>query len=196
METGLRIIAFAGPAGSGKDTCADELARQIRSLGGVRCEGRGVTVLHAVRRFALATPLREACDALGLSSAATREEKDRPCADLEGRTGRDLLVALGRAVREVGGPGFMTRRFLAAARDWANIRSRAWAVVSDLRTAEEARLLREAGATLVWVDRPGDRPDVWLQPEVRAACDRTLDNSRDLPHLLAQVAALAGEVVR
>lgn len=195
QQPGLQIVAFAGPAGAGKDTCADRFAARLAArIGSSR-----------VRRMALAAPLRDACDALGVKPSATRQHKDRPCEQLGGATGRDLLVAVGRAIRDVGGPLYMARLLAARAREWAGVRLQAFVVVSDLRTVAEADELRaQAGAMIVWVDRPaedradGDRPavDVWLDDKLRGVADREIANHADLDFLFAQIERLVAEVAR
>jgi hypothetical protein len=196
--TGLQIIGFAGPQDSGKDEAADELARQIRSLGCRSSLGGIVTSAvstHAVRRFALAQTLRDMADAGRVPQAATRAAKDQPCPELGGATGRDLLIALGRAMRQVAGEEYLGRCLVEQARDWANIRSRAWAVVSDVRTMGDVRALKAAGARLIWVHRPGRVVDAMLEGEVCAQCHAVLMNDGTLAELHAKVADLARGLV-
>jgi hypothetical protein len=195
--TGLQIVGFAGPQDSGKDEAADHLARLIQAHGAA---GRGGQIVsrvthHHVRRFALAQTLRDMADAGRVPQTATRAGKDKPCPELGGATGRDLLIALGRAMRQVAGEEYLGRCLVEQARDWANIRSRAWAVVSDVRTMGDVAALRAAGARLIWVSRPGRGSDAMLEPEVRGACDEVLENDGTLADLHARVAGLARGLV-
>lgn len=192
-RSGLRIVGFAGPQDSGKDEAADELARQIAGAGSP-WPPTGRQIL-AVRRFALAQTLRDMADAGRVPQAATRARKDQPCPELGGATGRDLLIALGRAVRQVAGEEYLGRCLVEQARDWANIRSRAWAVVSDVRTMGDVRALKAAGARLIWVARPGRSADAMLEGQVLAECDEVLENDGTLADLHVKVAELARGLV-
>ena len=181
----LQIVAFAGPKGSGKDTAADMLADLLRA--------RGVPV----QRFALATPIREAADAMGVPREWTREGKDTPRPEWGGRTGRDLLNAIGKATRGTCGEDFFACEFLRRAREWASVRSRAVAVVSDLRRQAEAwTLCNGAPGALVWLDRPGHESDSVLEAEVRGCCDMTLWNDSSLAWLRSQVSNVYDRVMR
>lgn len=162
----MRLIAFFGPSGSGKDEAAHAIA----------CLSTGDFI-----RIEFAEPIRWACDALGLPGEATRGRKDEPCAELDGHRGRAALVGIGEATRDLA-PLYFVKHALDRARSYhVDI-----VAISDGRTGDEARGVREAGGLCVWVDRPSARPDAVVQPAARALCHLEIDNSGDLDHLRAE----------
>jgi hypothetical protein len=143
------IIALTGPQGSGKDTAARFLCEAWSdSARGVDLWGASMSTT-----LAIADPLRHAADALGVPKDVTRERKDdREHPALDGGTGREFLLNLGRLVRGYFGDllaGHAVARALAAERLCVG----RLVVVTDVRREVEARLLVEAGARLLHVDR-------------------------------------------
>ena len=166
----MRLIALFGPKRSGKD----EAARILGSL------------LHGgwFDCIAFADPIRDACLALGLSTAAVCERKDEPCAALDGHPGRAALVAIGEAVRSLA-PDYFAQHAIERARDFGGL-----VVITDGRRVNEARAVRDAGGVCVWVHRPEAHErraeDVVLEQEAHALCDFEIQNTGDLDHLRAE----------
>lgn len=174
----MRVIALAGPKGSGKNTVADMIADMIAAS-------------TCYRQIAFADPLRAAAKALGVPWAELTDGKDRPSSVLGGATGRDLLVALGEAVRRVT-PNF-----------WADALARRLArgfgviIVTDVRRANELDALEAwersgEGCHLarVWIERPGHSADEVLEPALRERC-AVIRNAGSLADLRAQANKLA-----
>lgn len=169
----MRLIALFGPKGAGKDECARIFADLTAPRSSIRIE--------------FAAPIRWACDALGLPFEATRSRKNEPCAELGGRPGRDVLVAVGEAVRGLD-PLYFVRHAIGRAPDLgADL-----VTISDGRTVDEARAVRAAGGACVWVHRPSAHErraeDAVLQPEAHGLCDHEVQNTGDLAHLRAECA--------
>lgn len=127
------IIGITGLMGSGKTTAA----------------GRLIDV-HGFTRHRMAGPLKAMLHCLGLDERHTDGGlKETPCDLLGGRTPRHAMQTLGT---EWG-------RALIGSDLWVN----AWratlpaghVVVDDIRFANEADVVREAGGVVVRIDRPG-----------------------------------------
>lgn len=73
----IAIIAFAGPAGSGKDTCGNYLIEN-----------------YGFRRLSFAKPLKMALEAMDFPEPATQEEKERIIPEL-GVSWRHMAQTLG-----------------------------------------------------------------------------------------------------
>jgi hypothetical protein len=181
----MRIVALAGPKGSGKNTLAD----MIEDVGFGSDD---------VEQVAFADPLRWAADALGLTGAVAGR-KDAPCTDLGGHTGREFLVGLGEMLRGFN-PEFFTahmrERLGALALDDRGEPAVDAVVVTDLRRVNEVEALRawaaETGNDIacLWIERPGRDADEVLQPEVRSKCV-VISNAGDLDDLAVKAAAIA-----
>lgn len=164
------IIALTGPAGSGKDTAARYLCDAWRDL--PRRDG-DLWGPSTATTLALADPIRDAADALGVPADRVRSRKDealgRLWLDWEVRneaTGRGLLLALGRAARGVLGEDYFARLGVERARDAESLCEGRLVIVTDVRREVEARLLAEAGARLLHVDRGVDpSTDALFGPE-------------------------------
>lgn len=181
----MRLIALFGPKGSGKDECARilrELYVEARPRPGVE-PARQVDLY--TDRIEFAAPLRDACDALGFPTDAVRWRKDEPCAYLDGRPGRDLLVAVGEAVRALA-PAHFAQHAVALAEEAA---AAGWdlVVISDGRLPVEARTVRAAGGLCVWVHRPEAHErrgeDRVCTMAAHGLCHLEVDNSGDLDRL-------------
>lgn len=173
----MRLIAFFGPSKSGKDECARIVGDLVRPRPFLRIE--------------FAEPIRWALEAMGVPRSHLRERKDEPCADLGGRTGREAMVALGEGIRAVD-PLYYVRHALMRAE--MRTRDDESVAISDGRTVDEARAVRDAGGLCVWVQRPSAAADAVLEPEVRALCQAEIDNSGDLDHLRREVERVLAEV--
>jgi len=160
------IIALTGPSKSGKDQAAAYLCEAWRHRA-----ARGAQTTTDLERahdsavtMALADPLRWAADALGIPANVTREDKDVPQPFLGGRTGRDVLLALGETVRAACGDDYLARLGAQRARDLES--GSRLVVVTDVRRDVEADTLVLGRARLLFVDRGVDsRQDALYGPE-------------------------------
>lgn len=187
----MRVIAFAGAKGSGKNTAADMVGHLLHA----RPDGQ---VRRPLELIAFADPMREALAAL-VPRAVVGEQKNEPCPLLGGATGRDLLIALGEGVRAVHA-NFWAEHL---ARRLDNIDATAsprWSVVvavTDLRRANELDALEawERGSpdrhlARVWIERPGHSADEVLEASVRERC-AVISNAGTPADLWIRCAALA-----
>lgn len=129
------LIAFTGPARSGKDTAASALVK----LG--------------YRRAAFA-------DALKLATAMVANESPHLYFDdfakeqhtyALGMTRRAALQHMGKGVRDVLGPDVWVNRLLA---EWRST-GKPLTVISDCRYPNEALAIRAVGGIVVRINRPG-----------------------------------------
>jgi hypothetical protein len=140
----LKILAFLGPAGSGK-TVACQL---LQNLG--QAEGKKVV------KLSFADPLKKVCsdiycfayDIPASNFYGTQEEKETVHEVLGNRTGREILQFLGtggfRAMTPDVWVQYMLRHCEVAARYGADL-----IVIDDLRYTNEAEALRTLGAYIV-----------------------------------------------
>lgn len=159
----MRVIMLTGPKRSGKNALADAIGDHLES-GGV-----------ALRQVAFADPMRWAVDAIGLPRRSTREDKDLPCAELGGKPGRDLLLALGALARGMS-PSFWVDHMIRRL-DALEVEDPSPVIVTDARFANElGALLTWAAArpdrhlAPLWVERPGAAEDEVLDPMLRNRC--------------------------
>lgn len=213
------IIALTGPSKSGKDAAARYLCEAWESAppfpvpvpkpapwvrNGTMVPGGPVIMErhYTARTIALADPLRAAADALGVPADLVRGRKDEPRVEFNGGTGRDLLLELGRATRAWCGDDHFARLGVERARDAESLHAGRLVVVTDVRREVEARLLLEAGARLLYVDRGIDpATDALYGPQhvaIQALRPATLSNRGTLADLTvacrAVVDALRAEV--
>lgn len=132
----MKIIAFTGPGGAGKNTAARAVGTRFH------CE-----------QLAFASPLYEmAAAALGLSLDEARFAKNSGSTVL-----RALLENLGDALRATLGPDCLIDRVvdqlskLEDGQDTPEI-----AAITDLRTEEEASWVRSMGGLVIHISRPGN----------------------------------------
>lgn len=143
----MRLIAFAGPARSGKTTVADIVAKHAIDAG------------YNVVREAFAGPLKRAAERVGAGKA---DDPDRY---------RSLCQRWG-AEKRVKEPGFWVRRMKSRltklsqyeAEDYGNIAlpqsyalwKETLVLIDDVRYENEVDLVRETGGVVVFID-PGRR---------------------------------------
>lgn len=177
----MHAIAFAGVEDVGKDTAVRLFVREW-----VR-RGHPVPSVRTI-----ANRLRRACDEIGLPETLTRELKNYASPELRNNRGRDLLGALGRVVSDMLGSTYLLEQELAAHEDeYPDWRPPRLLVITDARRPEEVKHLRDRGAYVVWVHRPGRGADLLATSETEALCDGVLYNGGDLQHLGVLVGALA-----
>lgn len=175
----MHAIAFAGVEDVGKDTAVRLFVREWVRRG------------HAAPSVrTIADRLRRAADELGVPATLTRELKNYASPELRNNRGRDLLGALGKVVSDLLGPTYLLEQELAAHEDEHAILPRLL-VITDARRPEEVKHLRDRGAYVVWVHRPGRGVDLLATAESEALCDGVLYNGGDLQHLGVLVGALA-----
>lgn len=173
----MRLIAFFGPKRSGKDECARIVVDLVNPRPFMRIE--------------FTEPIRWGLEEMGVPRAVLRERKDEPCVELDGRTGREAMVAVGNAITALA-PGLFARSAIRRAEGCFELDEHdAVAAISDGRKVVEARAVREAGGLCVWVHRPEAHQrraeDVVLEPEAHALCHHEVQNTGDLDHLRAEV---------
>jgi len=179
----MRVVSLAGPKGSGKNEIAKMATRLLFER-------------HIVaREVAFADPIRAMADALGLPWKATRADKDRPCDDLHGATGRGMLNALGEAVRGVD-PDYFATHMWQRLDDLARTDPDGVLFVTDTRRANELTALErwasQPGRHLarLWVSRPGHDADEVIEASVRARCVE-VSNAGSIADLEIKAAAIA-----
>lgn len=149
----MKLIAFAGRAGSGKNTATEALSKRFETS-----------------ELAFADPLYDALSAMmGLQPMTDhdlrklcqdRDFKESPSSALSGMSPRQALQQLGDWVRATFGADYLIRRVQERL---ANIENSQWpselAIITDLRTEQEADWVRRHGGLVVHVTRPDhDRP--------------------------------------
>lgn len=201
------IVALSGPAGAGKDTVADYLAKH-----------------HGYTKLAFADALRDeigrAFD-VSIQLLIQRETKEHPmsalalrrCMDSEfvnriwvhldkldlsaPRSPRQIMQWWGTEYRRANDPHYwldaFTTQFVRAHRDGQNR-----FVVTDVRNANEAEMLRELGASLWQITRPGFEPQPGSHSSettgAEFAPDYQLVNSHSITHLHKQAYALLAKL--
>lgn len=132
----MKILGIAGPAGSGKDTAADYLAR-----------------VHGFEQYAFAEPLRAGLKAI-LSLSDYRfapENKEKPIAPF-GKSPRQLMQSLGT---EWGRNLVHPDLWLLLAEQWLARKkhSHEYGVISDVRFENEAAWIRKHGGQILHLHR-------------------------------------------
>lgn len=135
----MRIIAFTGPGGAGKNTAAE----------GLGTEWDVITV-------AFATPLYEmAAVALGITPAQVNQLKEQG-----DKAVRALLEQLGDVVRKTIRPDYLIVRLVDTLRELEDSQDTPeLAVITDLRTEEEASWVRAMRGHVIHVARPAGTSD-------------------------------------
>lgn len=146
----MKLIAFTGRKGSGKDTAAD------------------LFIGIGYQRRAFADPLKETVGALfGLSHEQLHGALKETPAEPWGYTPRELLQVFGTdIVRDslgthfpgINGTSFWVDRF----RHWhAHEKSGEYVVIPDVRFPNEAAAIKELGGVVYRIERPGLVPDAF-----------------------------------
>ncbi len=164
------IIALTGPSKCGKDTAARYLCEAWRDavmpLRERPLDREWNEYYATATTLALADPLRDATDALGIPADLTRERKDEPHPLFNGETGRDFLLGLGRMTRARMGEDYFARHGVERAIDAESLCEGRLVIVTDVRREIEAVVLMNAGARLLFVDRDIDpMTDALFGPE-------------------------------
>lgn len=169
------IIGLTGAAGCGKDTAANLIASYM-----------------AIHRFALATPIKRAINAMFDLASVAWDDRQWKEADQEifgGRSPRFLAQTLGTEWgREMVSQDIWIR-ILEQRIELSRFRDNWPIVVTDIRFPNEARWIRDQGGVVVLIVRGGvplisgkhQSEQHQLEPEVR------LDNGGSLDHLKAEV---------
>lgn len=132
-----QLIAFTGPATSGKTTAAQHFV-----------------TAHGFHRTSFAKPLREMLMALGLSKDDLQSGKETPHPLLGGKTPRWALQSLGTQWgRDLISPDLWVNAARARAKQW--LECGYCPVFDDCRFDNEARMVRELGGYVVEIVRPG-----------------------------------------
>lgn len=133
------IIAFAGPAGAGKDTAANILAERLKHR-------------RRVARLAFAQPLKEAARHLfGFTDEQLYGEEKELAVWKGEKSPRDVLQWLGTDVLRANDPD----HFLHLMRARIDKADADIILITDLRFDNEADLVREMGGRVVWIKREG-----------------------------------------
>jgi hypothetical protein len=122
----MRLIGFAGPAGSGKDTCVKHLVEQ-----------------YGFEHLSFGRPLYKALDAMGFGWPKTQEEKEA-IHPLLGCSWRHMAQTLGT---EWGRALIHDDIWVIAA--LSNLKEDGSYVLSDTRFENEARRIRDMGGLVV-----------------------------------------------
>ncbi len=130
------IIGLLAPMGGGKTTLANAIVAEVNGV-----------------RMSFAQPIRDMLIALGVEPDALAARKTEPISWLYDQTPRQLMRSLGTEWgRELVGCDLWVRAVLRMAE--AQTRP---VVVDDVRFDNEARLLSDAGACLVYLNHPSVR---------------------------------------
>lgn len=158
----MKLIAFTGPAFSGKTTAANAIVQA--------CDGK---------RISFADPIRDMLAAIGISHEQLTHDKHEPVAWL-GKTPRELMQTLGTEWgRELVHPQIwltITKLRIAAHGNATPI------VIDDCRFDNEAKLVHALGGKVVRIDRRGSTPPMAHLSEAGinpALVDSTIQNSTD-----------------
>lgn len=165
------LIGLVGPAGAGKDTCANLLVAEHRFV--------QVSFAERLRDFvrAIDPAMAIAEKVIGSYDAAKRS--------IPGF--RDRLIEIGDAART----HINSEVWVDAVDDLVRDHLTSVAVVvSDVRRQNEAEWLWDCDGTLVAVKRPGLRPEDRTMAELVEAADYVIENSGDENDLAAEVADL------
>ncbi|MEQ3723485.1 hypothetical protein [Alcanivorax sp.] len=130
----MKIIAFTGPGGAGKNTAAEALGTQWHT-----------------NEVAFTTPLYDmAAAALGITPEQVNQLKQQGDKAI-----RALLEQLGDAVRNTIRPDYLIVRLVDTLRELEDSQDTPeLAVITDLRTEEEASWVRAMRGHVIHVNRP------------------------------------------
>lgn len=167
-----RIIGLTGLKGAGKT----EVSRQLEAYG--------------FWRVSFAAPLKEMLRTLGLSEREIAgDRKEQPCALLGGQTPRYAMQTLGT---EWGREMIHPDLWVLLCRDGIEKLNGGPVVVDDLRFENEEKMLREIGATIWRVTRPGNErhPHISESYIESMPVDIEIANDRGVERLREKVTAL------
>ena len=201
------IVALTGPAGAGKDTVADYLAKhhgytKLAFADALRDEiGRAFDV--SIRLLTQRETKEHPMSALALRRCMDNEFVNRIWVHLDKldlsapRSPRQIMQWWGTEYRRANNPHYwldaFTTRFVRAHRDGQNR-----FVVTDVRNANEAELLRELGASLWQITRPGFEPQPGSHSSETTGAefnpDHQLVNNHSITHLHKQAYALVAQL--
>lgn len=156
----MKIIAFTGPGGTGKNTAAATLSTRWQTS-----------------EVAFATPLYEmAAVALGITPEEVNQLKQQG-----DKAVRALLEQLGDVVRKTIRPDFLIVRMMDTLRELEDSQDTPeLAVITDLRTEDEAYWVRAMKGLVIHVSRPegtSDSQHSTNQPITLAQSDQYLLNN-------------------
>lgn len=168
----MKLVAFAGYGGSGKDAAADYIAERY---GFYRLKFAGT--IKAMVGVMLNVPPRKIED---------RAWKESPIEWLDGQvTPRQLLQTLGTEWgRTLVHPDVWVRATMN------RVAGMGWVVISDCRFDNEAQAVRAAGGLVIWIDRPGYGPVNEHESETAlsdSCIDQRIANDSGLPGLFKQI---------
>jgi len=142
---GLQLVGLTGPAGAGKDSAADHLCAK-----------------YGFVRAAFADPIRDMLaqllEALGVDHAVMTERhlKEQPLIDLHDKSSRQLMQTLGTEWgRKLVGANLWVRAMEVrmGLSTGAPVNDRI--VITDVRFANEAEMIKAYGGEILAIDRPG-----------------------------------------
>jgi hypothetical protein len=158
----MRKIAFAAPAGSGKDYITDVL------ISAFNC-----------RKFAFADPLKEASkylfDILELNPSQEVKNDIIPKYNM---SHRDIWIKLSKTIREIDDTIWVDKT-VSKINSYIEEES-GIAIISDLRTVLEFEVLKSQGFTTFWIEREGlnvfSEYDINNTMKLKSLCDYTYNN--------------------
>lgn len=167
----VRVIGLVGAKGSGKSTAYQGLTRY--------------------QVCPLASPLKKMLSALGLPYESIHgADKEKPLDMLYGKTARHAMQTLGTEWgRQHIGENFWLDRWWDAARTYISGTLWRYVIVDDVRFLNEATYLRNKGATIIRVVRPGYTGDGHASETEQAniVVDATLNNVGTVEELHAKM---------
>ncbi len=187
----MKIIAFCGLTQSGKDTAAEGLYE----LGYTKSSF--AQKLKEVIADVYQVPIEWMNDTI---------LKNTPCKELWGKTPRDILQPVAtEGFREGGHPDTWVNYLhakLAMQEKYKNLESEFFLSITDIRFPNEARMLRDIGASLVWIRNPHaiagtHASESQVESVGKEFADFTIDNDKTLltiPELHATVQNIAAKV--
>lgn len=182
---GVALVAFAGPAGSGKSSAAGALVGQ---------GWQPIKLIGALKAMIAGFYTSAGLDAGQVWQRIEGQLKDTPDPLLGGRTPRFAMQTLGT---EWGRDIMAADLWLAAwrARASAILAAGGRVVVDDLRFENEAAAIRQLGGKVVGISGRGGIPG-GHRSEAGVAVDMTLDNAGSLAELAGAAVYIFGAGLR